>query len=295
MKCMKKTVTVGIPAHEEGDKIRELIRKILIQENKLFKLNDIVLIYSGNDRENVKEIIPKEKLISVILDKKRTTKNNKIHRMAKNSDSDLLLILDADILIQDNKLIDKLTRPFSIESTLITVPEIIPLNPKNVLQKILFLSHEIKREISKNWNSGDNFLSAIGCSMMYKTNFIKNIDLQRYNSAEDYFLYIKSKEIGGVMKRVNNTSIYFTLPKSIKDHINQSNRFLSNKPLIKNINILKKYGRLSLALKIKLFIEMLKNNIFYTFLYVLILLFSKIISIIKPSDTAYWKISNSTK
>lgn len=297
----KISITIGIPAHNEGLNIFNLVDSILSQKTENCIIENIILIYSGKDSVIIKEKIEKDYRgysIVLFIDRDRTSKLDKLNRMFQLSKSEVTLILDADILIRDNILLDNLSKPFIDKSILITAPEIIPIPPTNLLQKILFLSHESKRSVSMLWNNGDNFISAIGRSMMYRTSFLKDITLGDTLSTEDYYMYIKTKEQKGNFIRLNNCSIFFILPKNIIDHINQSNRFLSlhnNFIEILDKESIKKYGTLSLTLKIKIIKTMLLKNFFLTILYIPILITSKIYSIFSPAKNSLWKISQSTK
>jgi len=296
----KISVTIGIPAHNEEKNIFNLIDSLLTQETSISYIENIIIIYSGHysvETSNKLREKYQDKII-LITDSKRTSKINKLNRISKLSQSEVTLILDGDIIIPNKNLVEKLSTPFmNDKDLLITTPVLKQVSTKNLLQKILVNSNISKQYISNKWNNGDNYIKAIGRSLAYRTSFLKNNNIPEI-LAEDFFLYIKAKVQGGKIKEISDSEILFHLPKNLKDHISQSSRFLSNKNAFREVldrSSIKKYVEMPLKIKLFFIIKSLSLNPIYSFLYILLLISSKIHSIIFFSDNANWKISQSTK
>ena len=296
----KISVTIGIPAHNEEKNIFNLIDSLLTQETSISYIENIIIIYSGHysvETSNKLREKYQDKII-LITDSKRTSKINKLNRISKLSQSEVTLILDGDIIIPNKNLVEKLSTPFmNDKDLLITTPVLKQVSTKNLLQKILVNSNISKQYISNKWNNGDNYIKAIGRSLAYRTSFLKNNNIPEILT-EDFFLYIKAKVQGGKIKEISDSEILFHLPKNLKDHISQSSRFLSNKNAFREVldrSSIKKYVEMPLKIKLFFIIKSLSLNPIYSFLYILLLISSKIHSIIFFSDNANWKISQSTK
>ena len=294
------SVTIGILAHNEAANIFNLIDSILFQKSHISYIEKIIIIYSGHNSLKIsQELNDKYKgQLTIITDSKRTSKIDKLNRISKLSQSDITLILDGDIVISDENLVENISKPFiDDEDILITTPVLKPYSTKNLLQKILNTSIKAKIYSSDKWNNGDNYIKAIGRSCAYKTSFLKKITVPNLMT-EDFFLYIKSKELGGKIQEIKKSEVKYYLPKNLKDHVRQSSRFLSNERAFNKIisqDSINMYGKIPMKIKLIFFIKMFVINPIHTILYILIFVYSKIYSTIFFSDKAEWNISQSTK
>jgi len=294
------SVTIGIPAHNEEANIFNLIDSMLFQKSHISYIEKIIIIYSGHNSLKISQKLNDKYKgqLTIITDSKRTSKIDKLNRISKLSQSDITLILDGDIVISDENLVENISKPFiDDEDILITTPVLKPYSTKNLLQKILNTSIKAKIYSSDKWNNGDNYIKAIGRSLAYRTYFLQKNNIPN-KIGEDFFLYIKAKEQGGKIQEIKSSEIKFHLPKNLQDHVKQSSRFISLKKSFRHEldeNSIKKYGKIPLKIKLLIFKEMFFINPIHTFLYILILIYSKIYSTIFFSDKAEWNISQSTK
>src|SRR5260221_14535412 len=111
---MKKiTVSVGIPAYNEEANIKNLLTSLLIQKRENFTLREIIIISdcsSDNTDSEVKRV--KSKLVTLIRNPKRmglAFGQNKIVKLFKG---EILILLNADILISPTNFLDLLSKPF---------------------------------------------------------------------------------------------------------------------------------------------------------------------------------------
>ena len=69
----KQTVTIGIPAHNEAENISYLLRSILRQKQRNYKLEKIIVVCDGctdNTEDKVKQFAKKHKIVELIFDHK---------------------------------------------------------------------------------------------------------------------------------------------------------------------------------------------------------------------------------
>lgn len=296
----KISVTIGIPAHNEENNIYNLIDSLLKQETKVVSIEEIIVILSGEyvDETSVELKEKYGEKITVIADEERTSKIDKINRVFRISKSDLITIIDGDIIIKNVDLIENISIPFlENKNILLTTPKIEPLYTKNLLQKILNLSIETKYLVSEQWNNGDNYLKSNGRCLTYRKQFITNNPLPDV-LGEDFYIYVKAKEENGVIKEVSESKIFYKLPNTMLDHIKQSSRFFYNKKSFTDSfakDVIEEYGTIPLKLNIIILKSMLRDNVLYTFLYFCLLILSKTYSIFIQTSNSKWNISKSTK
>lgn len=228
---MKKltTVTVGIPAFNEAGNIISLINDLLNQKQTNYKLRSIVVISDGsNDATDdlVKKL--KSKKINLIKNLRRQGKANSLNKIVKKSTSDILVLLDADILISDSQFISKLIKPLIKKTAAITYAKVKEAESKNLFSSILLASMEFKRNIFENWNDGDNIYTAVGraraiTKSLYKKLFFKT------SISEDSYTYLFAKTGNYRYQYVRDAVVTYQLPNNFSDHTKQSVRFEHSK------------------------------------------------------------------
>src|SRR3989344_4934940 len=148
MKNTNKTVTIGISAFNEEANIKNLLFSVLEQKGD-FRLEKIVVISDGstdNTTKFVKEVSnPRITVIDNDIRKGKSERQNEICAMAE---SDILVILDADILPADDLYIYKLIDPIIKNSGVgLTSGETLPINPKSFFEKILAFGLSFRIEL----------------------------------------------------------------------------------------------------------------------------------------------------
>jgi len=114
--CNEKrvTVSVGIPAYNEGRTISQLLNAILKQPVNGFLLKEVIVNASGSNDDTeakvqgVTRVDSRVKLISTGMRSGKTAALNDIIQRVK---SDLVLFLDADVVLEKNSILSLIT-PF---------------------------------------------------------------------------------------------------------------------------------------------------------------------------------------
>lgn len=95
----RKTVTIGIPAYDEEANIKNLLKSLLVQKGQNFILERIIVISDGSSDNTIAEAGKvKNNLIELINHKKNLGKIRIQNEILKKSKSDILIILDADVI-----------------------------------------------------------------------------------------------------------------------------------------------------------------------------------------------------
>ena len=102
----KRTVTIGIPVYNEEANISSLINSIKKQKLATASVKEII-VYSDASTDRTVEMLKlmKIKSLRVLSGKKRMGKSFAMNQIIKQTTSDILVILDGDILIRDEYII----------------------------------------------------------------------------------------------------------------------------------------------------------------------------------------------
>src|SRR3989344_3457572 len=98
----KTTITIGIPAYNEEGNIGQLLTSLAKQEFTHVVLSEIIVFSDASTDKTVSIIknLPMKR-VHVIDGNKRRGKSNAMNKIIKATASDILVLLDADILIRD--------------------------------------------------------------------------------------------------------------------------------------------------------------------------------------------------
>ena len=110
----KYTLTIGIPAHNEGGNIGLLLDSILRQKHTSYSLRKIIVACDGctdNTASVVRSYSNRFKnKIMVINDGNRLGKAMRLNQIYKKADTDLLLTLDADVVMATDMEVEKMVQ-----------------------------------------------------------------------------------------------------------------------------------------------------------------------------------------
>lgn len=297
----KPTLTVGIPAHNEERNIMHLIHSILNQKNGNYTLKEVIVSSDASTDKTVslvRKMAKKDTKIKVIVNQTRKGKACRLNELYKIHNSDFLLTLDADVLLKDTDIIEKMINIFlEDKKASVVAAHLVPIKPNSFISKIIFTSDILWDNIITQINNGDHIANLYGCASMLRKNFSKSFTYPTHISADEEFLYIKAKEKDG-FRFAENVHILFKPPMSIKDVILQGRRALKERQALVKIfgkNILKLHS-IPLKYKIKETSKMLISNPFYTSLSLMLMIILRMLPYEDPlNKKGMWEIASSTK
>lgn len=113
------TCSIGITVYNEQANIGQLLEALLTQELNYFTINEIIVIASGctdNTKEVVKEFEKRNKLIRLLVQKKRLGKASAINYFLENTIADIYVIESGDTMPRKDT-IENLLMPFLAPET----------------------------------------------------------------------------------------------------------------------------------------------------------------------------------
>src|SRR3990167_5938686 len=115
MKNQKKTISIGISVYNEVGNIENLLYSIIRQDKTEFNLEAIYVICDGtNDGTDilVEKLAQKFSIIRLLNDGKRKGKIRRLSELFKLNLSDVLMILDGDVVLDKSNKIKEVVNFF---------------------------------------------------------------------------------------------------------------------------------------------------------------------------------------
>lgn len=295
----KKSLTIGIPAYNEESNISYLLSEILSQKNRNFVLKEIIIASDGSSDktiEKVKELNSKK--ITIIEGKKRKGATYRQNQIIDRTNTDVLVLLDADISLEGDKFLDEIIKPFYSQKADLVSTRLLTMSAKNYLEKILAVSHEFKNSVFENYKKGKNIYTCHGAARAFSKNLYKNFKFLN-NAGEDAYSYLFAKKNGYKYVYTRKAICYIRVPSTIGDHKKQSVRFFNSIKFFE-----KEFGEKRVAdeysldkkLAAKMLFASFVNYPIETLLYIPVVGVMKLHSkVIKYEDNSTWNISRSSK
>lgn len=229
MRTKMPTITVGIPAYNEAGNIGLLLSDIKKQKLANFKLKDIVISSDGStDKTN--SIVKKFKGVKLFANTDRKGLSRGLNQIIDYTDTDVLIIFNADIRLQDPFTLSKLATEILYGFDLVSCP-IVDYDSQTEIAKILSVSMHIKERIFQTLGGGINPYSCRGPARAFSKDFYKKLFFPT-SIGEDMYSYFACIDKKMSFQYSTNTYVHYKLPQTFEDHKKQSIRFGSVRKLM---------------------------------------------------------------
>lgn len=292
----KQGITIAIPAYNEENNIRNLLKNLLTQKQDGFVIESILVVSDGSTDNTVKYAQSiKDKRIRVMGLQKRQGRAVVQNIIFEKINSDNIVLLDADTTLPQRNFVAKIMKPI-LNGADLTSARVEELLPHTFIESILYASMQWKKNMFENIDKGNNIFTCHGRSRAFSKRLYKSIKFKKSVGEDAYsFFYCKSK--GMQYSYVKDAYIYYKLPSVWKDHVSQSKRYFSSKKLF-----IQEFGEDVINKEYALPITIALNSFFKSTLeHPLLLLYfplsviTKISSLFDYSAKDTWAISHSSK
>ncbi len=263
----KPSVTIGIPAFNEGKSIVKILNSLVSQTKENYTL-DAIKVYSDGSVDNtvqlVRENFPE---VTVVEHFTNRGKNIRVNEMLEDNASDVFVQVDADILIKDANTIDNLvTALVKNKKAGLVCSYHVAVEPTSFVGSLAYFGFRI-------WDTARNSLGAAGLRYYcegglrgFSKELAKEFRLPvGYHVGEDSYSFYYAIENGYEVVVCKEAIVYMNLVENIKDYIQQMKRFLLDSGMVVDVfnkNLTAKYEVLSTSVKLKaLFEEFFKTPI----------------------------------
>ncbi len=295
----KYTITVGIPVFNESPNIEKLILSILKQRIKGAKLAEVIIVSDGSTDDTSRKIKSfKDKRIKFLINNKRLGLNKTQNKIIKHSSSEILILLDGDILPFNNNSIQNLIDPFFKKGSIgIVAGNNISIPQNTFFGKLIKLSHELKTEIYRNFNKGCNVYLCYGRARAFSKNFYSNLNWPE-DVPEDAYSYFECINKNFTFHFAINAKVYFSVPQNLNDHIKQSTRFFDGRKKLEKFfskHLIKKEYSIPFLMMLKTVSKYFAKQPFKILIYILLSLYIKVFSLKINVNHSKYDPSYSTK
>ncbi|MFA5155469.1 MAG: glycosyltransferase [Patescibacteria group bacterium] len=231
----KKFFSIVICALNEEKSIGKLLQDILDQKPASnFILENIVVVSDGSTdktEEIVVSFIARNDKIVLLKNEKRQGKFFALDRAFNYLQSEFVIMFDADVRLNE-RAIDFLLSPLSDHCYDLIGGNPVPYEPAslfNVAEQASYFSWRILREIKRRFNR--SIYCAHGRILCLSKQIYKNSDIKDIlHSGDDQLFYIKS---AGNFLYVEKAVVFYKMPATIRDYLNQNVRFRRSSSLHK--------------------------------------------------------------
>ena len=221
---MKKTytVTIGIPAHNEGNNIKKVLSSILDQQQEGWKLETIAVYCDGctdKTAENARSVTKRQ--ITVIDDGKRLGKTTRLQQMFNALSSDILLMLDADIKLYNKQVITHLVEAFAKDEKVMLVGgNSRPFSPRTFFENAVYSTFQVFYRSRRHFKHGNNVFGCTGSILAIRKTFSDQIIFPNIIN-EDAYLYMACISNKYKFRYVDKAIVEYKLPNNISDYVKQ--------------------------------------------------------------------------
>jgi glycosyltransferase involved in cell wall biosynthesis len=297
---MKKyTVTIGIPAFNEGRNIKRLLQSLLVQKTKHISIEKIIVFSDGCTDNTVSEAASLNyQRIDIRSISKRKGKANALNRIDQIANTDIMVQVDADTLIRDSWLIEKLVLPIRSSGADLTSARVKEYWTTNKFEDVLKISMLMKKEIFESYKKGNNIYTCHGRARALTKRLYKSIVFNPDIVAEDAYVYLFAVKNKFNYAFASKANIHYHLPGTLADHQKQSVRFFKSYQQLRQEFgelFIHRHTRLPKRFVIPVVIKYLLRYPVTMVIYLSILIAMKVRSLFVENISSTWTVAKSSK
>jgi len=225
------TVSIGIPAYNEGRTISQLLNAILKQPTDGFMLKEVVVNASGSNDDTeakVEAVTRADSKVKLISTGMRSGKAAALNDILQHSKSELVLFLDADVVLEKNS-IPSLIAPF-LQNEKIgvcsgnTMP-VEALKQKGIFEFASLFIRELHHELCSYLMSKGLAPKVNGTFYAFRRGIVDFFP--RLVVSDDEYVSWQSQKKGYKIVYVPNASVFTRDPHSFRDFIKWQTRIIA--------------------------------------------------------------------
>lgn len=220
---MKKlTLTIGVPAHNEEENIKNMLESILKQKGESFILEKILVVLDGctdNTFKIVEKLAKKDSRIEIRNDGKRTGKATRLSQIYMLNKSDLIGTFDGDIFLERDCELELMVREFNKNKKVnVVAGRQLPIKANSLMGRFSNASFMMLQHASMKWRNGNNIHSLQGSSSILRKKFSKSFSYPKETFCDQGFLYFTAvKRSKNSFKFAADTRIIFRMVSTFLD------------------------------------------------------------------------------
>ena len=212
------SVSICLPAYNEQHNIDNILKQILSQKQDGFVIEKIIVASDGSTDDTVKIVREYENRgVEVIEGKDNRGQTYRQNEIISKTSSDILVLLNADLLLGDDEVILRLISPV-LGGADLSAQWAKPLAPHTFIERILCAGFELKYFIYTRNKNGNNIYTCVGHIRALSRKFYSNVVFPTVSDGEDQYLYLACISGGYRYKYIHSGNLYFKLPDTLSDY-----------------------------------------------------------------------------
>ncbi len=227
MSNKKPTITIAIPAYNEAANIGNVLTSLKNQKYRGVVVRNII-VYTDGSTDTTVDVVKKAQLDFPILKlkqgRKQLGKFPRLNQIYKDNTSDVLIVLDADIALENDHFIQHFSESIlhDKEAMLVSAHE-VPIIPTDFVGRIIASSYTMWDYIRWSIPKYDHVQNLYARATAYRGTFSKDLYIPDKATEERLYLYLMAKKTNGY--RYTRKAVIYYLPVStIEEYIKLSDR-----------------------------------------------------------------------
>lgn len=222
------TVTIGTSAYNEENNIKNMLESVIRQNEETVLIKQIIAISDGSIDKTVEMAKSlNDPRIKVINDRRRLGKISRVNQLFKLFSTDVLVIIDSDMVMKDKNALKNIAEKFlNDKTTALVCGETEPLTARTFLESAINNYIIVRKSLEKEFCFGNTAYGA-HAFLAYSKRFAKSLTIPKGILNDDAYSYFTCVSKGYKRYFASNAIALYRSPGSIKDHLNQSARHLA--------------------------------------------------------------------
>lgn len=221
----KQTVTIGIPAYNEEANIAFLLTTLINQRETGFKIQKIIVVSDGStDTTNTLVEKVNDPRVKLLRNATRIGLNQTQNRIVSLAKSDILVLLDADILPNGPQFLQELITPLLKKHVDLVSADLLSLRLQPLYGRILANAYEMKRYLYTHLPHQPNVYLCHGSVRAFSRRLYRAIRWPE-DVPEDSYSYLYAITHGFHFQYNPRAQVFFQTPLTFSDHLKQHLRF----------------------------------------------------------------------
>lgn len=295
------SVTIAIPAFNEGTNIRNILSDLLKQKERGFSIKEIVVLSDGSTDNTVSEAKSvKDSRIKVIEGVERRGKVLRMNEIFEMVESDILVNFDADTRLADHTVVKELVTPILFAPDTAMVSGLHkPTKPKTFIERLAYFGVEVWDDSIKSLGQYGELYYATGQIRAFSKSFYKKFQYpDGVFSSEDAYIFMLLKNLQLKTVIAINAAVYFRLPSTLKDYLKQMKRFLKTEDVIRSFfpeTLTDKYYTMTSSIKLSALVKRsIRTSPLVVVCYLLLQSLAKF-QAMSHKQIALWQVADSSK
>jgi glycosyltransferase involved in cell wall biosynthesis len=225
----ERTITVVVPTYNEANNIHRLLTSIAAQRlREKFVLSEIVVVDDASTDNTVKEALAvQDPRVVIVSDGVRKGKNDRMNYIFSRVNSDILIQLDADIVLKDADTVANLVSPFLGQSSNVAMVcgDHSPLPPRTWVERVAYFGEMVWLLSVRAAGRKALAFRCYGHIRAFSKSFYKIFSIPeglRVNEDTYSYLWARNKELPVAF--TIKAEVGYRLPNNLTDYVKQFRR-----------------------------------------------------------------------